>query len=148
MTFTFIVHSIGYLPTLHNIPSFTVYCWIFLTFLFVICRRLNGFVGAFRSSCEEGERINQSATCLFNVNDLLSTCPSADCNWQTDFDRKLLLADCLSCVLSASDHHFSFCSFCKWKWKTKREGKKGVLPKIMEWRKKNRREIIKKDLII
>lgn len=84
-----------------------------------------GFVCTFRSACEEDEWINQSATCLFNVNDLLSTCPSADCNWQTDFDRKLLLADCLSCVLSASDHHFSFCPLCKWKWKTKREGKKG-----------------------
>ncbi len=145
MTFTFIAHS--RLPS--YITQHTFIYSILRNLLFAIWRRLSGFVGAFRSPCEEGERINQSATCLFNVNDLLLPCPSADCNPQTDFDRKLLLADCLSCVLSASDHHFSFCSFCKWKWKTKREWKKGVLPKIMDWRKRNRREIIRnQDLII
>lgn len=80
---------------------------------------------AFHSACEEDERINQSATCLFNVNDLLSTCPSADCNWQTDFDRKLLLADCLSCVLSVSDHHFSFCPLLQMKVEDKERRKRG-----------------------
>lgn len=112
---------------LYNIPSFTVYCRTFLKSLFAFWRRLklHGFVCAFRSACEEDERINQSATCLFNVNDLLSTCPSADCNWQTDFDRKLLLADCLSCVLSVSDHHFSFCPLLQMKVEDKERRKRG-----------------------